>query len=393
MKNILFIELCNFTDYPLGGHLSFATHLATAMQGDIDLVGIRTDTRFPERTWSKIELCGHTYNFFNVKNIALSFKKPLIPSRVSSFFQIKRCIRQVLFHKDYDLIIVQTPEVLLSMPKSSLKKVCLIMPGVGNPLEISRYTFFRRFAKLYDKLFFSYVKHVKIILPAADKEAIQQFIVRSCNCVTEDKVKQFPTRYDATLFKMMDKQQARSLLHIPENELMLVTTGRLNWFKGWKFLIDSFLLFKKNHAQAKLYFIGKGEDELKIREYISELSLDESVILAGVHPLPVVARYLQSADLFVMGSFFEGWSTALVEAVACAVPCVVTEFSSAHDLVKDGENGFVLTNRNEHDYVVLLEKALKLDFKEISSHAFNAYQKMSVQTMRSQLNDILDFES
>lgn len=29
MKNVLYIELCNYKDYPLGGHLSFAIHLTT----------------------------------------------------------------------------------------------------------------------------------------------------------------------------------------------------------------------------------------------------------------------------------------------------------------------------------------------------------------------------
>ena len=39
----LFIELCNYSDYPLGGHLSFALHLTQAMKGEIDLIGITTE--------------------------------------------------------------------------------------------------------------------------------------------------------------------------------------------------------------------------------------------------------------------------------------------------------------------------------------------------------------
>ena len=62
MKKIIYIELCNFKDYPLGGHLSFAIHLATAMGGDIDLAGCRTDHALKERTWHKnVLVCGYEY--------------------------------------------------------------------------------------------------------------------------------------------------------------------------------------------------------------------------------------------------------------------------------------------------------------------------------------------
>lgn len=49
----IFIELCNFKDHPLGGHLSFAKHLTCAMQGDLHLVGITTDSSEPIHQWYK----------------------------------------------------------------------------------------------------------------------------------------------------------------------------------------------------------------------------------------------------------------------------------------------------------------------------------------------------
>ena len=272
-----------------------------------------------------------------------------------------------------------------------LPKVCLIMPGVGNPLQISRYKWARIFAGVYDKLFFSYAQHVNVILPAADKKSIVKFIERSKGVITSEKVIQFPTRYDAKIFKRMSKDKVRELLKIPENELMIITTGRLNWFKGWKFMIDAFKLFHKSHTNSRLYFLGKGEDEQRIKDYVINTELQDFVILAGIHPLSTVAQYLNAADMFIMGSYAEGWSTSLVEAVACANPCVVTEFSSAHDLIKEGENGFVETERNEQHFAELMERALSLDKVVIDQYACDAFS-MSVQTMREQLNNILHFE-
>lgn len=391
MKNILCIELCNYKDTPLGGHLSFALHLTTAMQGDIDLVGYRTDELYPVGKWSDCEINGFIYHFFNIENKQKSFKKPIIPGRITAYFSLKKYIKQILEHKDYDIIIVQTPEVLFSLPKKYLPKVCLICPGVNNPLSLSRYKWAQKLSGLYDIIFFSYAKYVKVTLPAADQKAIGEYIARSKGTVSPEKVIQFPTRYDADIFNVQPKSEVRKELDIAQEDLVLVTSGRLNWFKGWKYMIDAFKIYYASHSNAKLYFIGKGEDEQRIRDYATETGMQDAVVLAGVHPLPVVSQYLNAADMFIMGSYAEGWSTSLVEAVACANPCVVTEFSSAHDLVKDGENGFVETERNEQRFAELIEKALQLDKAVIDQYAKNAYS-MSVQTMREQLNNILHFE-
>lgn len=391
MRKTLFIEICNYKDYPLGGQLSCALHFTSAMKGDIDLVGCRTDSLYPEGQWCECMINGYMYHFFNAGNVVANGGKPFIPARITSYIRMKKYIKQILLHKEYDIIILQAPEVLMSIPRKYLSKVCLIMPGVGNPLSISRYKWARRLAKLYDKIFFNFAKDVNIILPAADTNAINAFVRRSKGLIDNTKVVQFPTRYDADIFKPIHSESFRKELHMSDDELAIVTSGRLNWFKGWKYMIDAFNIFKRTHENAKLYFIGKGEDEEKIRTYIKDLSLQDSVILAGVHPLTVVSKYLNTADLFIMGSYTEGWSTALVEAIACSNPCVVTDFSSARDLVHDGENGYVQCGRDENEFAHLMEKALLLDPSVVAEYASKAYL-MSVQTMREQLNDIIHFE-
>lgn len=391
MKNILYIELCNFENYPLGGHLSFALHLTTAMQGDIDLAGIRTDRTLAEGEWHDVDFCGSTYHFYNIKNVSVAFSRPLVPARVKDFFRVRKHIRKILSHKDYYIVIVQTPEVLFAMPESYLSRVCLISPGVGNPLSISRYGFAHAFAGLYDSIFFRRAAKVNVILPAADSKAIEDYLRRSKGKLSGTRVVQFPTRYDAEIFKPLDKLAARSALGLPASSIIAVTTGRLNWYKGWKLMIDAFALFASRMPDSFLYFIGKGEDEQKIKDYAAYIGLADKVVLAGVHPLPTVAEYLNAADVFIMGSMTEGWSTSLVEAVACAKPCVVTDFSSAAELVQNGRNGFVLCERDEIKFADAMQAALALNSDTLSDCAAQA-SEMSVQCMRWKLNNILNFE-
>ncbi len=63
---ILFVELCNFCDYPTGGHLSFALHLLAAFGDELKLVGINTEDNFVSEKgkWTKKNINGIEYDFF-----------------------------------------------------------------------------------------------------------------------------------------------------------------------------------------------------------------------------------------------------------------------------------------------------------------------------------------
>lgn len=380
MAKILFIEGCNYVDYPTGGHLSFALHMLGAFGNELKLVGISTEDDYETGKWNKRTINGVTYDYFCVANVRKCAKKPFIPSRVTAYFQIKKYIKDVL-NIEYDHIVIQTPEVLFAVPKKYLSKTCLIMPGVENPLRISRYKFAQKLAGIYDWLFFKRAKYASVVMAAADNTAIDGFIERSKGNILPDRVRQFPTRYDANIFKIKDRSALRSKYDIDEKTLLYVTVGRLNWFKGWKFMIDCFE--KLDNPLAKLVFIGDGEDEQGINAYISERNLDGRVSLIGRKTLDVISDYLNMADAFIMGSYKEGWSTSLVEATACGTPCLVTEFSSASDMIEDGVNGWVIKNRDENEFVKRMYDVLSLDRESIIRKA-NEISSLSVQNMREQ---------
>lgn len=377
----IFIELCNFKDFPLGGHLSFATHLTRAMQGNLHLVGISTDTSEPVHQWFQKEIEGANYTLFNVYFTKKSSQRPIIPTRLFNFYQLKKCIKKLQLDK-YDNIIVQTPEVLLTIPDRYLNNVILIMPGVENPLSISRYKIARQFQNIYDKIFFKQAHKVRHILAAADYKSIQTCIKRSKGLIDSKQIIQFPTRYDDNIFNIKNSGILRKQYGIDNKNKIIVTTGRLNWFKGWKFMIDSYKLFLRQNSDSTLYFIGDGEDKNQIEAYIIQLNLSEHIKLLGYQSLQTISDYLNMADLFIMGSYKEGWSTSLVEAVSCGVPCVVTDFSSAAEMVHDGENGYVLSQRDETLFARKMDEALLLP-KENVIKAAKKIQNLAVSNMRN----------
>ena len=179
----------------------------------------------------------------------------------------------------------------------------------------------------------------------------------------------------------MECNALRDEYGINKDTILYVTTGRLNWFKGWKFMIDC--IERLNNPLAKLILIGDGEDEQKIRDYITKRKLEKQIILTGRKSLNVIADYLNMADAYIMGSYKEGWSTALVEAVACGTPCVVTDFSSASDMIENGINGWVIKERDEEEFTQRLKDVLLLDKATIHNKA-REISILSVQNMRKQ---------
>jgi glycosyltransferase involved in cell wall biosynthesis len=358
-KKILLIELCNYTDYPLGGHLSFARHMIKAFGNDLALVGVTTEDETPVGCWTKKTIDGIEYDYFSVKRVYPSAKKGIIPGRIMGYFSAKKYKKEILAYGCSN-VIIQTPEVFFNFKDNKNLNICLVLPGLGNPLRISKYAYGKYFSKIYENIFFKAINKANVLLAAADNEAISDFVKRSKNKFDQTKLVQFPTRFDDSIFSPRGKKDAKIHIGVSVNDTLIVTSGRLNYFKGWKFMIDAFALFHEKNNNSKFIFLGDGEDKVKIENYIAEKNLSGSILLKGRVDHKTLSDYLNAADLFIMGSYAEGWSTSLVEAVACVTPVCTTNFSSAKELVQDGVNGFVVNERNIQIFSQKMEDAIAL---------------------------------
>src|SRR5205814_7788526 len=94
--------------------------------------------------------------------------------------------------------------------------------------------------------------------------------------------------------------------------------------------------------------------------WIREGQFDASVKNTGFLNPDQAASWHYAADVVVFGSFVEGWSVSMLEAVACGKPVVSTAVSGIDSLVKPGENGFVVTGRNPASFAEAMRQALDL---------------------------------
>lgn len=122
----------------------------------------------------------------------------------------------------------------------------------------------------------------------------------------------------------------------------ICAVGRLdNDQKAYDVMLDAFALFREKHPEHVLHIYGSGGSEAAIRAQAAALGLADSVMLHG--NLPHVIHEIKDMGMFVMTSRFEGMPNALIEAMACGLPCVCTDcdFGPA-ELLRDGENGLLV---------------------------------------------------
>jgi len=357
-KRIMIIDFTNYEDYPIGGYLSFAMNLMISFGSSLALVGITTSYEDPVGKWFKKNINGTVFDFFAIARYEKSKTKHIIPDRLVSFCLVKHYLKRIRKIR-IDNIFIQRQEILLAV-KDIFGNICFCFAGLENPLSISKYKYALYFSELFERIFFKRLTGVKTILASGDDNSIRDMISRSKGILRDDQVIKFPSRIDTTIFKTLDRNEIRKALGFSQDEIIVVTTGRLANVKGWKFMIDCYKSFRSAFGDSLLYLIGEGEDYHTILKYLSDNNLTDYIKLTGKKSHSEVAMFLNAADLYIMGSYKEGWSTSLMEAVACGVPACVTDFSSASEIIIEGENGFIVRERREDLFVECMIKSVRL---------------------------------
>jgi glycosyltransferase involved in cell wall biosynthesis len=126
------------------------------------------------------------------------------------------------------------------------------------------------------------------------------------------------------------RARLRRELGLPEGPLV-VSAGRIAREKGVDVLVAAWPRVLARIPSANLCILGDGAE----RAPLSRL-LPQALWMGGI---PDVARYLRAADAFALPSRTEGMPVALLEAMACGLPCVATAVGGTVEVLEDGFTG------------------------------------------------------
>lgn len=136
-------------------------------------------------------------------------------------------------------------------------------------------------------------------------------------------------------------QALRHSLGLPGGPLLLYV-GRLHPQKGVDDLLRTLPALVRRHPELTLILLGDGPAEADLRALAAELGIAHRARFLGFRdPAP----YLQTADIFVLPTWSEGISNALLEAMSIGLPCITTRVSGNIEVITHGEAGFLVEPR------------------------------------------------
>lgn len=125
-----------------------------------------------------------------------------------------------------------------------------------------------------------------------------------------------------------------------ERNKTVMCISRLSHEKGIDVLLQAWYLVQKEVRKAKLIIVGNGPLRTQLERMALALGISDSVEFAGLQR--DVPAQLRRGGVAVLPSHWEGMSNALLEAMACGLPCVATRVSGSEDIIEHGVNGLLV---------------------------------------------------
>ncbi|MGG1573183.1 glycosyltransferase family 1 protein [Fictibacillus sp. NRS-1165] len=157
--------------------------------------------------------------------------------------------------------------------------------------------------------------------------------------------------------------------------------GRFSKVKNHNFLLDIFQHVIKKEKDSKLLLIGVGEEQEGIKEKVNKLDLNDNVLFLGKRDN--VNELLQSIDVFVYPSLFEGLPVSLIEAQASGLPCVISDNITNEVAITNLVTSFSL-NENAANWANIILRYKNFNRDDTSDQIKNSGYDIKTTTLRLQ---------
>lgn len=153
-------------------------------------------------------------------------------------------------------------------------------------------------------------------------------------------------------------------------EYDVITVARLYEVKNLDILLKSIKLVKQRIPDIKVAIIGGGPKKNSLQSLSNKLELQENVDFLGYKS--DVEKYYPLGKIYVLTSKWEGIPFALIEAMSCGLPCIVSNVGDISDIIQNNKNGILINNPMDVEgYASAIVKLLgdKNLYKKLSKNA------------------------
>ena len=140
----------------------------------------------------------------------------------------------------------------------------------------------------------------------------------------------------------IDTELFRPVMRPRNHRAQIVSVGRISPVKRLELLIEACACLRDRGITADLRLVGPvyeraDEDYARgLKRLISQRCLEGSVVIEDPHPFRTMPGVYSGADVFVSASATGSLDKAVLEAMSCGVPCVVTDSSARHLMMETG---------------------------------------------------------
>jgi len=187
------------------------------------------------------------------------------------------------------------------------------------------------------------------------------------------------------------REEWRAKQGFSEEDVLFVCVARFAAQKNHALLINAFAKGPASDPKAHLVLAGQGVLRAQLQERVNQLGLTNRVHFLGLRrDIPDV---LGAADIFALGSDYEGNPLSVIEAMAAGLPIVSTAAGGVPELLQNGKQGFIV----QPGHCEQLSEAMSILLKDSdlrrtmgAAAAARAKEKFDVSAMVRAYEDLYD---
>jgi glycosyltransferase involved in cell wall biosynthesis len=358
MKNVCFFNSVNFWGGGEKLHLEYALEFRKKNYN----VTVVTKNNSPLSEASKQN--GLESLHISVGN--LSFLNPLKIIKLIRFYKQQE-IDTVIFSGSHDLKLGSIAAKL-----ADVKRI-VYLRGLAVPIKNDFVNYF-------------IFKHILTHIVANSQETKKSILLNLSEYIDDEKVK---TIYHGIKIESLDSDDNRKndTIISKGRGVILGSAGRLTKQKGQHLLIEVAKNLKEKNIEFTLFIAGTGKLEAELKSLIKKYNLQQEVILLGF--VKDMDAFMNSIDIFLLSSIWEGFGYVLVEAMIKSKPVIAFNVSSNPEIVTQNKTGFLI---NYPDTELFARKTQQLIQNEDIRKQLGENGKMTVRNRFNLSDRITEFE-
>ena len=187
-----------------------------------------------------------------------------------------------------------------------------------------------------------------------------------------------------------DKAALKERFGVEDGERVISIVARLEDIKGHDYFIDAADKLLKKGYRIKFFIAGTGSYEAHLKDKVASLDRKNDIIFTGF--LADSDNLLRITDIQVNASFgTEATSLSLLEGMSLGIPAVVSDFGGNPGVIKNGENGIIVPQKDAQKLSFAIETLLSDDalYEKLSNGSKNIfYEKFTAGKMTEQTEQI-----